>query len=255
MERFDGKRILVTGAGSGIGQATARLFRDEGARVGVNDLTPDAVARSIAELGPDGLVAAPGDISGVAGARAAVATALDGLGGLDVLVNNAGIYREVAIEEMDEALWDAVLNVNLKGLFFTSQAALPALKASKGVIVNISSEAGLIGTPLISAYCASKAGVIGLTRAFAMELVPDVRVACVCPAPTDTRIFDETLAKADDPDAYRAYLATYTPMGRIARPEEVANAIAFLASPDASLVTGTTLMVEGGVTAGRASFT
>ena len=253
MARFDGKRILVTGSGTGIGQATARVFLDEGARVAINDISTDVVERSIAELGVDGLVAAPGDLSSVSGAQAAVARALDGLGGLDVLINNAGIYREAPIGEIDEALWDAVMNVNLKGVFFASQAALPALKVSTGVIVNVSSEAGVIGTPLISVYSASKAGVIGLTRAFAMELVPDVRVACVCPAPTDTRIFDDALSKAEDPDAYRHSLAAYTPMKRIARPQEVAAAIAFLASADASLVTGTALMVEGGVTAGKAS--
>ena len=254
MARFDGKRILVTGSGTGIGQAAARVFLDEGARVAINDITPDAVERSIAELGVDGLVAATGDLSSVAGAQAAVTQALDGLGGLDVLINNAGIYREASIGETDEALWDAVMNVNLKGVFFASRAALPALKVSKGVIINVSSEAGVIGMPLISAYCASKAGVMGLTRAFAMELVPDVRVACVCPAPTDTRIFDDALSKAEDPDAYRHSLAAYTPMKRIARPEEVAATIAFLASADASLITGTALMVEGGVTAGKASF-
>ena len=146
------------------------------------------------------------------------------------------------------------MNVNLKGLFITSRAALAELKRQKGVIVNIASEAGVIGTPAISAYSASKAGVIGLTRALAMELVPDVRVACICPAPTNTPLFDDILARVDDPAAYRKGLAAYTPLGRIAEPEEVAKAVAFLASSDASLVTGTALMVEGGVPAGKADF-
>jgi NAD(P)-dependent dehydrogenase (short-subunit alcohol dehydrogenase family) len=252
--QFDGKRVLITGSARGIGQATARVFLERGAQVAINDLAEEAVARSISELGGKGCVAAPGDIATVAGAEAVVAQAIERLGGLDILINNAGIYREASIEETDEAIWDATMNVNLKGLFFTSRAALGELKRRKGVIVNIASEAGVIGTPAISAYSASKAGVIGLTRAFAMELVPDVRVACICPAPTNTPLFDDVLARVDDPAAYRKGLAAYTPLGRVAEPEEVAKAVAFLASSDASLVTGTALMVEGGVTAGKADF-
>ncbi|MEE9302004.1 MAG: SDR family oxidoreductase [Alphaproteobacteria bacterium] len=252
--QFDGKRVLITGSARGIGQATARVFLERGARVAINDLTEEAVTRSISELGGKGCAAAPGDIATVAGAEAVVAQAIERLGGLDILINNAGIFREASIEETDEAIWDATMNVNLKGLFFTSRAALAELKRQKGVIVNIASEAGVIGTPAISAYSASKAGVIGLTRALAMELVPDVRVACICPAPTNTPLFDDILARVDDPAAYRKGLAAYTPLGRIAEPEEVAKAVAFLASSDASLVTGTALMVEGGVTAGKADF-
>ncbi|MCZ6721817.1 MAG: SDR family oxidoreductase [Proteobacteria bacterium] len=252
--QFDGKRVLITGSARGIGQATARVFLERGARVAINDLTEEAVTRSIFELGGKGCAAAPGDIATVAGAEAVVAQAIERLGGLDILINNAGIFREASIEETDEAIWDATMNVNLKGLFFTSRAALAELKRQKGVIVNIASEAGVIGTPAISAYSASKAGVIGLTRALAMELVPDVRVACICPAPTNTPLFDDILARVDDPAAYRKGLAAYTPLGRIAEPEEVAKAVAFLASSDASLVTGTALMVEGGVTAGKADF-
>jgi NAD(P)-dependent dehydrogenase (short-subunit alcohol dehydrogenase family) len=252
--QFDGKRVLITGSARGIGQATARVFLERGAQVAINDLAEEAVARSISELGGKGCVAAPGDIATVAGAEAVVAQAIERLGGLDILINNAGIYREASIEETDEAIWDATMNVNLKGLFFTSRAALAELKRHKGVIVNVASEAGVIGTPAISAYSASKAGVIGLTRAFAMELVPDVRVACICPAPTNTPLFDDVLARVDDPAAYRKGLAAYTPLGRVAEPEEVAKAVAFLASSDASLVTGTALMVEGGVTAGKADF-
>jgi meso-butanediol dehydrogenase / (S,S)-butanediol dehydrogenase / diacetyl reductase len=242
--------VLITGSGRGIGNATARAFLERGAAVAVNDLTLEAVRSAIAGLPAGRLVPAPGSVASPAGCAAIVAAAVEGLGGLDVLVNNAGIYREAPLEATDEALWDAVLDINLKGTFFMSRAAIPHLREARGAIVNLASEAGVVGTPNIGAYAASKAGVVGLTRALAMELVPTVRVTCVCPAPTDTRLFDETVETMPDRDAYFAALRNYTPMKRLAKPEEIARAILFLASDDASFVTGTALMVDGGVTAG-----
>ena len=251
--QFEGKKVLITGAGRGIGQATARVFLERGATVAINDLTEHSVAASITALGGERLVAATGDVASVAGCKALVAAALDGLGGLDVLVNNAGVYREASIADTDEAMWDFSLGVNLKGTFFTTQAAVAALRAEGGgAVVNLASEASFLGNPQVAAYCAAKAGVLGLTRALAMELAPTVRVTCVCPSPIKTNLFDEALKSQADAGAYRDSLAAYTPQRRMGEPEEVARAIAFLASPDASLVTGTALMVEGGVTAGFA---
>ena len=247
---FKGKRVLITGSGSGIGLATARAFLERGAAVAINDLTLDTVQKAIAGLPAGRRVAAPGSVASPADCAAIVAQAVEGLGGLDVLVNNAGIYREAPIEGTDEALWDAVLDVNLKGTFFMSKAAAPHLKQSRGAIVNLASEAGIVGTPNIGAYAASKAGVVGLTRALAMELVSSVRVTCVCPAPTETPLFDRTVEALPDREAYFAALRNYTPMKRLAKPVEIARAILFLASDDASFVTGTALMVDGGVTAG-----
>jgi NAD(P)-dependent dehydrogenase (short-subunit alcohol dehydrogenase family) len=247
---LQGKRVLVTGSARGIGHATARAFLERGAAVAINDLTAEAVAGGIAALPEGRKIAAPGSVASPEGCGAIVAKAVEGLGGLDVLVNNAGIYREAALERTDETLWDAVLDINLKGTFFMCRAAIPHLRKSRGAIVNLASEAGIVGTPNIGAYAASKAGVVGLTRALAMELVSDVRVTCVCPAPTDTRLFEETVASLPDRESYFAGLRNYTPMKRLAKPEEIARAILFLASDDASFVTGTALMVDGGVTAG-----
>ncbi len=248
--RFAGKRVLVTGAARGIGRAAVEAFLQEGATVAVNDLSGAAVDAAIASLGGKRLVAAPGSVGSVADCEAILRRAVEGLGGLDVLVNNAGLYREASIEVTDEALWDRIIDVNLKGTFFASRAAVPHLRESRGVIVNLASEAGVIGTPNVGAYAASKAGVIGLTRALAMELANAVRVTCVCPAPTDTQIFDDTAATIPNVDAYRAALRNYTPMKRLGKPAEIARAILFLASEDATFITGTALMVDGGVTAG-----
>lgn len=250
--QFADKKVLITGSGRGIGQATARVFLERGATVAINDITEATVAASIKALGGERLVAAPGDISSVDGCAEIVASAVGRLGGLDVLVNNAGVYREATIEATSEAIWDLTFDINLKGMFFATQAAVPALRESGGVVVNLASEAGLLGNPMVAAYCASKAGVIGLTRALAMELAPNVRVTCVCPAPVDTNLFDTVLESADDSKSYVEGLAAYTPLRRMGRPEEVAKAIVFLASSDASLITGTALMVDGGVTAGFA---
>lgn len=247
---FANKKVLITGSGQGIGRSTARAFLEEGAVVAVNDRTAQAVDVSIASLGGVRLHPAPGDIATVAGCQQAVASALEGLGGLDILVNNAGVYREASIEGTDETLWDLTLDVNLKGMFFTTQSALPALRESKGVVVNLASESGLVGNPLVSAYCASKAGVIGLTRALAMELAPDIRVNCVCPAVVDTDLFREPAEATGDPDTYYEGLRHYAPLRRLARPEEIAKAILYLASADAAFITGSPLIIDGGVTAG-----
>jgi NAD(P)-dependent dehydrogenase (short-subunit alcohol dehydrogenase family) len=250
---FRNKRVLITGGARGIGYATARLFLEQGARVAINDLSTEAIEAAIDSLGRDNLVAAPGSVALATDCECIVERAIWDLEGLDVLINNAGVYVEASVDQTDEALWNEILDTNLKGAFFMSRAAMPHLRESCGTIVNLASEAGVVGSPNVSAYSASKAGIIGLTRAMAMELVPDVRVTCVCPSPTDTQIFERTAETLSDPEAYRASLVRYAPMRRMARPEEVAKAILFLASSDASFVTGTALMVDGGVTAGSAA--
>ena len=179
-------------------------------------------------------------------------TAYDALGGLDILVNSAGIVSARPIEDSDEAMWDAQLDVNLKGTFFCYRAALPELRKSNGNIVNIASDAGLMGFAGIAVYCASKAGVVNMTRAMALEIAPDVRVNCVCPGYVDTdMIRRDNIDKKEDPAAAEQTMIDYAPMKRIATPAEISQAVLYLASSEAGYVTGAALAIDGGVTAGR----
>lgn len=246
---FEGKAILVTGSTRGIGLATARAFLDRGARVAINGRSADSVARAIGALGGhERLVSAAGSVADAESCRRLVATAREGLGGLDVLVNNAGVLEVGPIEDHGEALWDRVLDTNLKGTFFCSQAALPALRASWGSIVNLASTAGLRGYAGFAAYCAAKGAVINLTRAMAAECAPDVRVNCVCPTGTDTTMVEAFLGGPED-EAQRAAYEASLPMKRMATAEEVAEAILFLASDAASYLSGTALPIDGAKTA------
>ena len=250
---FTDKRVLVTGSSRGIGFAISKGFVDAGARVAINGRTRHSVSAAMERLG-DGapLAAAPGDIGTVPGCESVVSTANDAFGGLDILVNSAGIVSARPIEDSDEAMWDAQLDVNLKGTFFCCRAALPELRKSNGNIVNIASDAGLMGFAGIAVYCASKAGVVNMTRAMALEIAPDVRVNCVCPGYVDTdMIRRDNIDKKEDPAAAEQKMIDYAPMKRIATPAEISQAVLYLASSEAGYVTGAALAIDGGVTAGR----
>ena len=250
---FTGKRILVTGSSRGIGRAVADEFLSSGGRVAINGRTPESTHEGVRALGGDAaLCTAPGDVGTLAGCRAVVEAAVEGLGGLDILINSAGVGDYAPFAETTEAMWDAAIDVNLKGTFFCSQLALDDLRAARGNVVNIASDAGLIGEAGLSAYCASKGGVVNLTRALAIELAPDVRVNCVCPGYVDTdMVRRDGIEQADDPVAHEQALIDYAPLKRIAHPAEIAKAIAYLASDDAIFVTGAALPIDGGTTAGR----
>jgi|TARA_B100000809_G_scaffold163163_1_gene160536 NAD(P)-dependent dehydrogenase (short-subunit alcohol dehydrogenase family) len=250
---FTGKRVLVTGGSRGIGYAVAEAFLAAGARVAVNGRTGQSANTALERLGGGpNLVAAPGDIGTVAGCESAVQTAVDAFGGLDILVNSAGIGSGRPIEDSDEAMWDAHVDVNLKGTFFCCRAALPALRESKGNIVNIASDAGLIGVPGITVYCASKGGVVNMTRAMALEVAPDVRVNTVCPGYVDTdMIRRDHIDKKDDPEAAEQRMIDYAPLKRIATPAEISQSVLYLASFDARFITGAALAIDGGSTAGH----
>ena len=249
---FSGKRILVTGSTRGIGFDIARLFLDAGARVAINGSSEASVDSAMKRLhGHDRKVAAPGNIGTVAGCEAVVQAATDAFGGLDILVNNAGVGAGRPIADCDEAMWDAHCDVNLKGLFFCCRAAIPALARSKGNIVNIASDAGLMGVPGITVYCGTKGGVVNMSRAMALELAPDVRVNCVCPGYVDTDMIRISAKKKPDPDAYWQKMIDYAPLKRIASTEEIARAVLYLASDDARFITGTSLAIDGGTTAGK----
>ena len=243
----------MTGGTRGIGLAVVEAFLLAGAHVAINGRTEQSVKTAIAKTNGDNrLFAAPGDISSVADCGAAVNSAIDSLGGLDVLINSAGIGQDVPIEASDEDLWNETLDTNLKGTFFCCKAALGALRASNGNIVNVASDAGLIGNLNSSVYCASKGGVVNLTRAMALELAPDVRVNCVCPGYVDTdMVRRDCIEKDDDPVRLEQKLCNYAPLGRLATPREIAYSILYLASYEARFATGTTLQIDGGSTAGH----
>ncbi len=248
---FAGKRILVTGGTRGIGRAAVTAFISAGARVAVNGRSTKSTASAVATFGA-AAIAAAGDVARADDCRALVARAAEELGGLDVLVNCAGIAPGGAMEAVTEELWDATLDTNLKGTFFCTQAALPHLRASKGNVVNLASDAGLIGEIGLAVYCASKGGVVNLTRALALELAPDVRVNCVCPGYVDTDMVRRDVIDASaDPATTEAALKASSPLNRIASPEEIATAILYLASDAARFITGAALQIDGGTTAGH----
>ncbi|WEH12732.1 SDR family oxidoreductase [Streptomyces sp. VNUA24] len=236
-----GLRAIVTGGASGIGLATARLLAARGAAVAVFDLDPAGA--------PAPLLGLKADVTDDTSVRAAVADAVQRLGGLDILVNNAGIGAIGTVEDNPDEQWHRVLDVNVLGIVRTSRAALPHLRESfHAAIVNTCSIGATAGLPQRALYCASKGAVLSLTLAMAADHVREgVRVNCVNPGTADTPWVGRLLDAADDPEAERAALNARQPLGRLVTADEVAAAIAYLASPAAASVTGTALAVDGGM--------
>lgn len=246
------KVAIVTGAGSGIGRTIAQLFAREGARVTVVDRDQYAgndTIESIRATGGDAL-SFHGDVAKSGDVRTAVAATVKAFGRLDVLVNNAAVQVLAKLVETSEEGWDLVHNVNLKGVFLGCKFAIPAMvRTGGGSIVNIGSVLGLVGDPDLAAYCAAKGGVISLTKVAAVTYGPQgVRVNCICPGDVDTPLAQSYFAKDLDPDRLRNEVYSKYALRRIATTDEVANAALFLASDASSFITGSTLMVDGGLT-------
>ncbi len=248
--RFAGRGILVTGGGSGIGRAAALLFAQEGGRLVVVDQDERealATAKSIREAGGEAL-AIGADVSREADCRGMVERAISAYGRLHVAFNNAGVGASgFAVADEEEVTWSRLIDVNLKGIFLAMKHEIPAMVgAGGGAIVNTASVAGLVGERGIGAYAASKHGVVGLTRTAALDYIGQgVRINAVCPGATRTRMLANWF---QDPKVEQFILSRH-PIGRIAEPEEIARAVLFLASDDASFVVGQALAVDGGLTA------
>ena len=246
MPRMQGRRVLITGGASGIGRATAAALRQAGAAVAVMDRDGAAAAAMVAA--ECGAIAITADVTNEASVRQGVDAAARELGGLDGLVNAAGIMSPETLMQTELDVWERVFAVNMTGVYLVCRASVPHLqRAAKASIVNIASGVGLLPTgPGGAAYAASKAGVIGLTRSLAMELAPLIRVNAICPGAVDTPMTAGYLRNAEgivDPAIANRYA-----MGRTANPEEIAAGILFLSSHEASFVTGISLPVDGGRT-------
>jgi NAD(P)-dependent dehydrogenase (short-subunit alcohol dehydrogenase family) len=252
--RLRGKRALITGAASGIGRATATLFAREGAAVVLFDRDSSSGRAATAQIAAEGATAVfvDGDVTRAADCERAVDEAVRKLGGLDVLFINAGVIRRGTILETSEADFDLTLAVNVKGLFLLSRCAIPVMaRAGGGVIINTASNWGLVGGARAAAYCASKGAVVLLTKAMALDHGKDgIRVNCICPGDTDTPMLRSEAEQLGQSPAALLAESARVPLGRVGRPEDVAEAAVYLASDASAFMTGAPLLIDGGFAAG-----
>jgi meso-butanediol dehydrogenase/(S,S)-butanediol dehydrogenase/diacetyl reductase len=250
MGRFDGKSTLITGAASGMGRACAQRFAEDGASVFAIDVNEAGLAETAQLVTTAGgkIETAHVDVRTRAACRGAVEQAVSAFGGLDILLNVAGIVQIERMSEITEEEWDRMLAINQSAVFFLSQAAIPHLEERHGNIVNVASNAGLMGQAYTVPYCGTKGAVIQMTKAMAMEYMKSpIRVNCVCPSGTRTGI-TTNVSLPDDPDP--SLMLRYGGMRGLSEPEEIAEAIAFLASDAARSVHGSVFAIDNGITAG-----
>jgi len=251
MERLEGKRTIVTGAGAGIGRAIALRLSSDGARVALADLDEQAAERVATELEGKKTLVRQTDVTRAEEVEALVQGVVQAWGGLDVLVNNAGIGVAATAPDTSEEDWDRQMDVNLKGTFFGIKYAVPAMRDSGGgSIINMASIAALVGIPDRAAYCAAKGGILALTRAAAIDHVSEgIRVNCIAPGTVETPWIERITAGYDDPEEARARMQARQPHGRFVQPEEIAAMAAFLASDESASCVGACMVVDGGMTA------
>ncbi|HKM76853.1 MAG TPA: SDR family oxidoreductase [Candidatus Bathyarchaeia archaeon] len=259
--KLENKVALITGAGSGIGKAAAQLFAKEGARIVVADLDRERGEDTAKKIRADGgqSIFVETDVTKSSLVEATVSKTISEFGRVDILYNSAGVDIFVINPKADgtvvgtlEEDWDRLLAINLKGAFLFAKYTLPhMMKQRRGVVINMGSEYGIVGGLASAAYCASKGGVVLLTKQMALDYAPyNIRVNCICPCNVDTPLMEKGLATSENPQAMRKTWEKIMPLRRFSKPEEIAAGALYLASDDASFVTGTVLSIDGGVTAG-----
>jgi NAD(P)-dependent dehydrogenase (short-subunit alcohol dehydrogenase family) len=252
MGRLSGKSAVVSGGASGIGKAIAQLFLEEGAKVVIADINGALLEKTVTELAAHGSVLGViGDVRAMADAARIVQRAVDGHGGLDILVCNAGITSVMPIENLAEAEWDAVLTTNVKGMFTLVKQAVPHMVArGGGKIVTLGSEMGIVAVPESPAYNASKGAVIMFTKSIALDLIRhNIRVNALCPGITRTPLLQSEIDNSLEPEKVAAAQASWAPINRVAEPREIAYGALFLASDESSFAVGSCLVLDGGFTA------
>jgi len=252
MDRLAGRTALITGAGHGQGAAAARLFASEGAAVAVADIRADAAARVVDEIESAGgrALAIVADVADEADDERMVGETVAAFGGVQILYNNAAILIPGTVEELDLERWTRQFAVNVTGQFLCAKHSVPHLKRDGGVIINTASTAGVVGEAGMAGYCATKGAVVNLTRAMALDYARDgVRVNCICPGWVETGFNDPAIAAMGGDDAVAAALDAYVPMGRQGVAEEIAEVALFLASDASSLMTGSIVAADAGLTA------